>query len=353
MEIERKQILCGLGCLSLLAGIGLASSPKGNFLFNKEETVDVDTGGGTTASIETTNMHINGLNKVDNQDGTETISFTYTIIPENATNPSISTLLSWVDTSYSENIDVYFSVSVDENNKTVAIICKKAFDHQAKLTLSSVDVSSISASLTLDYQQKFLGLNQAITSPFPTLYLTKSTSGTNIIGSNLVKCDENYLTYSIGTKDHAAYNKNFNLKNISLNDPVSFLISGNSSASDIADTNSSKIDPKDFRDKGFFTSLDCESSFSNINTAIVNAINSHPLSNNGEFLEGREGGKITYIFAEFKVTAPFYVTSSGGATIDGTSKDLSFNVYFAVNATDFTFVRKVTGLSAGESNVVF
>jgi len=79
-------------------------------------------------------------------------TFSYTVLPENATNQSIIT-----EVTYSDGTPVGYvtlEVTVNETSKTISIKCKEAFDKIINVKLTSVDNPSATATITLNYVKK-------------------------------------------------------------------------------------------------------------------------------------------------------------------------------------------------------
>lgn len=77
-----------------------------------------------------------------------TVRFTATVLPENATNKTITWSLGWSSTGVGGNANDYVGLSVSADTHTVTLTCKKGFNNQIKLTGTTVD--GVSTSATID-----------------------------------------------------------------------------------------------------------------------------------------------------------------------------------------------------------
>lgn len=77
-----------------------------------------------------------------------TVTFTATVLPENATNKTITWSLGWSSTGVSGKASDYVGLSVSADTHAVTLTCKKGFNNQIKLTGTTVD--GISTSATID-----------------------------------------------------------------------------------------------------------------------------------------------------------------------------------------------------------
>ena len=109
-------------------------------------------------------MEVKIIKKAVNAEGKATITVSYEVQPENATNQDITVTPTFAgDDSSSTDDDSwksektvtdYVTTSVDNESKTVTINCTEAFGSQILVTLTSVDNPEATASLTVDYRIK-------------------------------------------------------------------------------------------------------------------------------------------------------------------------------------------------------
>ena len=79
-----------------------------------------------------------------------TKSFTYSVLPENATNQSITAKASYTNES---DCSEYLTVEVDEDTKTVTIYCYKDFSNLILVRLVSVSNKAATATITVNYEK--------------------------------------------------------------------------------------------------------------------------------------------------------------------------------------------------------
>lgn len=85
-----------------------------------------------------------------------TKTFTYSVLPSNASNPSVGYTLKYADgTDCSSAI----GVSIDEDNKRITLTNLTDFSKQIIFTLYSKENSNIKSSLTIDYEKKLKSLD--------------------------------------------------------------------------------------------------------------------------------------------------------------------------------------------------
>ena len=109
-------------------------------------------------------MEVKIIKKAVNAEGKATITVSYEVQPENATNQDIAVTPTFAgDDSSSTDDDSwksektvtdYVTTSVNNESKTVTINCTEAFGSQILVTLTSVDNPEATASLTVDYRIK-------------------------------------------------------------------------------------------------------------------------------------------------------------------------------------------------------
>lgn len=85
-----------------------------------------------------------------------TKTFTYSVLPSNASNPSVGYTLKYADgTDCSSAI----GVSIDEDSKRITLTNLTEFSKQIIFTLYSKENSNIKSSLTIDYEKKLKSLD--------------------------------------------------------------------------------------------------------------------------------------------------------------------------------------------------
>ena len=103
-------------------------------------------------------LTIKRVSNVSNPDGIETQTFTYSITPENATNQNVVLSAMFSDGS---NCDSYIDYESNTLEKTISVTCKKAFNKQIKLQVTSENNSEISKTIIIDYEKKILGISDS------------------------------------------------------------------------------------------------------------------------------------------------------------------------------------------------
>ena len=149
-------LCCSTALVSILGGCLLS---KNTGLFNwgnqskQENQVLENDNLQVEQSVE--NMTIALLNKSENQDGSISYTYSFTITPANATHKDISGELTFVDGT--SGIENFLSFSIDQANSQFTITKLADFSHQAQLVLSCDANPNVNATITLDCKQHFLG----------------------------------------------------------------------------------------------------------------------------------------------------------------------------------------------------
>ena len=149
---------CSTALLSILGGY-LISKNAGLFNWSNLVVKRSDNNIGSELQVEQSveNMRVALLNKAENQDGSISYTYGFTITPENSTRKDISGTLSFIDGT--EGIEEFLTFSIDQANMQFTITKKADFSHKAKLILTCNADPSVKATITLDCKQHFLGFN--------------------------------------------------------------------------------------------------------------------------------------------------------------------------------------------------
>lgn len=144
--------------------------------------------------IKQDGINLKMLSSNDNEYGELTYIFEYQIIPENATIQEISLSLTYEENN-KQISNNEFNYDIDQFNKTITLICHKAFDKVIILTITSTQNQNASASVKLHYRKKILDLDYQ----YEYYSIGGNSSHNNLKdfkASSFVK-----PTYSIYTKD--------------------------------------------------------------------------------------------------------------------------------------------------------
>ena len=87
------------------------------------------------------------------------VKFNYTISPSNATDLSIITTLSWVDSSVQDTMSSYLTVSTDESDSSITLTCLQDFSHQANLNVRSASNAECYVNIPIDYEIRTKSFN--------------------------------------------------------------------------------------------------------------------------------------------------------------------------------------------------
>lgn len=166
-------LCCSTALVSILGGYLLT---KNLGLFNWGGQV-INQNENQSSELETTqtteHMSVMLMNKVSNQDGTVSYTYTFAVSPDSSTRKDISGTLAFSDDF--EGIDDYLSFSIDNLNSTFTVTKKADFSHQAILSLSCNADPSVKATITFDCKQYFKGFNDVTEKTYRQL-LTENNS---------------------------------------------------------------------------------------------------------------------------------------------------------------------------------
>lgn len=107
--------------------------------------------------LSSSKMNIKKTASGTDTDGRPYVTMSYTLLPANTTDTSISAQVAWTDGSIQADASVYLKAELDYVNQTLKVTSLKDFSSQMKVTLKSVVDSSKNAVITFDLGQKFLG----------------------------------------------------------------------------------------------------------------------------------------------------------------------------------------------------
>ncbi len=172
---------------------------------------------------EESNLKIKHLKTSTNQQGQEVISFNYEVLPIEANDKSVTTNLSWNDSSITDNIKDFLTYSHNEANFYIEITCVKKANHQAKFTLVSNANNNASANVLIDFEQEFLGFenNEINLSKVLTLSSEEKIYNEEDIKNEILSLSNGFLgTISVNDKVINNFNMTLNNVSISLNSPT-------------------------------------------------------------------------------------------------------------------------------------
>lgn len=124
-----------------------------SFRYNNKEAPETE---GVNV-LSSSKMNIKKTASGTDTDGRPYVTMSYTLLPANTTDTSISAQVAWTDGSIQADASVYLKAELDYVNQTLKVTLLKDFSSQMKVTLKSVVDSSKNAVITFDLGQKFLG----------------------------------------------------------------------------------------------------------------------------------------------------------------------------------------------------
>lgn len=177
-------------------------------------------------------------------------TFSYKVLPEEANNKDVTINLSWSDNSIEDNIDNYLSYEHDNINYKITITCFKKANYQGELTITSVDNPSISSSVTIDFEQEFLGFKKNVYLLYSTLSLENNEKIINEeeVKQEILNNSQGFLgTIAIESKEITNFTMTFSSAKITLANPDnSSFVQNNTTYNDVYKNARSKESSKDF-----------------------------------------------------------------------------------------------------------
>ena len=125
------------------------------------DNINPSTPGGTIDKVESNDLKIRNMKTTTNDSGNQVISFNYQVLPEEATDKSVTISLSWSDSSVSDDINDYLSYTHNQSSYYIEVTLLQRSNNQGKLVLTSKTNSNATATVYIDYEQEFLGWNLA------------------------------------------------------------------------------------------------------------------------------------------------------------------------------------------------
>lgn len=140
-------------------------------------------------------VSIRMLSKETNSHGQETITLSYSVTPDNATNQNVIVTLAYKGGGDCSSV---MTASVNSSAHTIALECKGAFNKQIVATVTSEANSNAKGEITIDYEKKLLGFE--VNDEDVEIGTTAGSSGATFKQS-LNLTDIYTPNYSVFTKD--------------------------------------------------------------------------------------------------------------------------------------------------------
>lgn len=218
MENKKNKRIISLLSVALLLFTGYR-------IYHKSNIMHLNNQKDTSISVEKveSNLKIKYLKTSTNSQGQEVISFNYEVLPAEANDKTVTTILSWSDTSIIDNINEYLSYTHNETDFYIEITCLQKSNYQAKFTLISNANNNATASVLIDFEQEFLGFSNNEINLSKTLALSSDEVLYNEedIKTKILSLSNGFLgTVSINDKVISDFNMTLTNVAISLNNPL-------------------------------------------------------------------------------------------------------------------------------------
>lgn len=131
--------------------------------------------------------------QVVNDDGSITITITYQVLPEEATDKSVTLSLSWSDSSVNDDVNDYLLLEHDASNFEVAITMIKRASNQAMLTITSNSNPEVTSVVLIDFEQEEQDPSE-LTDLTNTTWLLNKTLDFSGFNNNTMKFHVNFTS---------------------------------------------------------------------------------------------------------------------------------------------------------------
>ena len=170
-------LLLGAGVTTVGIGSGGFQNWDVQTWFNQ----NADEPGNIDANIDAHGMKVRKLATVENQDGSVSQIYSYSVTPSGATRKEMTISVAWNGETNAAIAD-FITAEVDSQAQTFAITKKADFATQAKATIRAVSAQGVYADILIDCKQVFLGFNQNT-----TLNAVKNVDADHAIGLASIK----------------------------------------------------------------------------------------------------------------------------------------------------------------------
>ncbi len=151
-QIKKKSLIVGSTIMLLFLGLGVWSKSN-TFLPNN----------GLVTEEKTKGVSVKKISSGTNEKGQAYVTYSYTLTPDYATNKNIVVKsLEFTDGSVEDTPSKYVSVSIDNSASTFTVVQLADFANQLSLTLASQSDTNVTAVITIDCKQKWLGFSSQI-----------------------------------------------------------------------------------------------------------------------------------------------------------------------------------------------
>lgn len=146
-QIKKKTLIIGSTVMLLFLGVGVWSSNITSLPNN-----------GLVTEEKSKGVTVKKMSAGTNEQGQAYVTYSYTITPDYTTNKNIVVKsLAFTDGSVEDTPSNYVTVSIDNNASTFTVVQLADFSKQLSLTLASQSDESVTAVITIDCKQKWLG----------------------------------------------------------------------------------------------------------------------------------------------------------------------------------------------------
>lgn len=170
-------LLLGAGVTTVGIGSGGFQNWDVQTWFNQ----NADEPGNIDANIDAHGMKVRKLATVENQDGSVSQIYSYSVTPSGATRKEMTISVAWNGETNAAIAD-FITAEVDSQAQTFTITKKADFATQAKATIRAVSAQGVYADILIDCKQVFLGFNQNT-----TLNAVKNVDADHAIGLASIK----------------------------------------------------------------------------------------------------------------------------------------------------------------------
>ena len=128
--------------------------------YNTKENIKPSDESSITVNKTESNLKIKYLKTGTDDKGKEYVSFNYEVLPAEANDKTVSLNMAWSENGVSEDVNSHLTYEHKQDEYFVKVTMLAKANHQATLTLTSNANKNAKASITIDFEQEFLGFSQ-------------------------------------------------------------------------------------------------------------------------------------------------------------------------------------------------
>ena len=197
--------------------------------YNTKENIKPSDESSITVNKTESNLKIKYLKTGTDDKGKEYVSFNYEVLPAEANDKTVSLNMAWSENGVSEDVNSHLTYEHKQDEYFVKVTMLAKANHQATLTLTSNANKNAKASITIDFEQEFLGFSQNSRTIAKDLKLTdgETLTSEDEIKNTIMSFSKGFLgTISVNEKEISNYTSTLREASLVINWPFKLLING-------------------------------------------------------------------------------------------------------------------------------